>query len=220
MDAGSVDAGVTDAGAVDGTMPSDAGPQRECADVTSAGLLSCDDFASGRAVGWMPEAGEWAVVEGRYVGVGPESADVTGCGASQMVASLREGSTAEDVSVHVAMTSRERVDKVIVLRASDASNRIEINVRAAPYDDLVVQELVDCEVVRLVPEGEVAVPNAVGQTIDVDAALIGSRLTVAVDGTTVLDRELEFANRGAGLQGLAVITRAEAVFDDVWISER
>lgn len=212
----------TDAGGppMMGEGPDAGPPQLDCTAAAGDGLMVCDDFGDGDAQGWEPEAGTWEVIANRYVGIGPMEVGTSSCGASLMSASLRDDSRRRDAAIHVAMTSRRRVDKVIVLRAVDDANRLEINLRADPYGDLVVQELVDCEVVRHVDEGEVEVPHAMDQTIEVDAELIGSHLTVAVDGRTVLDRELEMMTQDPGRQGIAIIDRSETVFDDVWIYER
>lgn len=180
----------------------------------------CDDFGGGAAMGWIPQAGTWEVIDGRYVGVGPMDVEGVECGASRMSASLREGSGAADLALHVRMASRTRADKVVVLRATDAANRIELNFRADPFGDLVVQELVDCEVVFHVEPGEIAVPHAMDAFLEVEVELVGDRLVVVADGETVLDRQIDFANDDEGRQGLAVIDRGATAFDDVYLMER
>ncbi len=181
-----------------------------------AGLAFCADFNDGTADGWRPEGGSWSVVEGRYLGSGPATLDGAECGATLMTASLRDGSESTDLHMHAQLGSLARVDKTLVLRATDASNRIELNFRGDPLNDLVVQELVDCEAVYLTGEGEIATPRT-DERIDVDVELRGQRLVVRIDGDTVLDREFDFANTAEGRAGVAVIDNAMTTFDDVWI---
>lgn len=192
-------------------------PQLDCTELDGTpGMMFCDDFNDGDAAAWVPEGGAFSVEGGRYIGRGPETVGGP-CGASMMTASLREGSSARDVAVHVAMRSLTRVDKVIVLRATDASNRIELNFRADPLNDLVVQELVGCDFIHLTDEGEVVLPHAMEETLHIDVELRGDRLVVVRDGELVLDRSFEFANDGPGLVGVAVIDRAVTSFDSFWV---
>ena len=104
-------------------MCSDLGPLD-----SDASSRTCFDF-SGTSQGssWMPDGGTWTVVNGQYVGTGPDD-PVTCVGAgSLMTASLVDNFSAADVRVHVQMTSVDRPDKVIVLRSRDSGNRIELN---------------------------------------------------------------------------------------------
>lgn len=205
LDAGALDAASADAGP----------PQLTCAELEGP-MDFCDDFAAGAMDAWEAEAGTWSVVDARLLGEGPETLDGLDCGASRMSAALRTGSEASDLAMHVELTAHRRSDQVIVLRASDASNRIELNFRADPYGDLVVQEIVDCEVVFHVPSAMVEVPHAMEQPIAVDVSLVGEHLIVIVDGETVLERDIPFANT-TGRQGVAVIDRARTSFDSVYM---
>jgi hypothetical protein len=193
--------------------------QLECASSEGADATFCDDFNEGEADAWSPEGGSWTVVDGRYVGEGPM--EVGGdCGASLMTASYREGSEATDLSMHVELAAEARLDKTIVLRASDAANRIELNFRGAPINDLIVQELVGCEVVYHSEEGEIAVEQPEGEPIAVDIELEGQHLRVIVDDELVIDRDYEFANTGEGRVGVAVIDQAITTFDSAWMTRR
>jgi len=192
-------------------------PQLDCADVEGKpDIMFCDDFSDGEEASWAPEGGGFSVSGARYVGEGPAEVDGSVCGASRMTASLREGSRSTDVTMHVEMRSLERVDKVLVLRATDDSNRIELNFRADPYNDLIVQELIDCELVYHTTDGEVVVEHAMGTTLEVDVTLRGNRLIVRRKTETVLDREFDFANT-EGDVGVAVIERGVSSFDSVWV---
>ncbi|HEY8428287.1 MAG TPA: hypothetical protein VIL20_07930 [Sandaracinaceae bacterium] len=192
-------------------------PQFSCESMKDRELVFCDDFNDGAAEGWAPEGGSWSVADGRYLGSGPASLDGAECGVTRMTASLREGTEATDVRMHAELGSLARVDKTLVLRAVDPSNRIELNFRDAPYDDLMVQEIVACEARYLTEEGEIAVEQPEGERIEVDVELVGRRLSVRVDGDTVLDREFDFANTAAGRVGVAVIDNATTTFDSVWV---
>lgn len=195
----------------------DGEPQLSCESLEDRDLVFCDDFADGTAAGWTPEGGSWSVVDGRYVGSGPASLDALPCGASRMTASLREGSASTDVRLHAELGSLARVDKTLVLRATDGSNRIELNLRSDPLNDLVVQELVDCEAVFLTEEGSIPVPHGFDERIEVEVELRGEHLRVRVDGEVVLDRDFDFANTEEGQVGVAVIDNAITSFDSVWI---
>lgn len=192
-------------------------PQLACESLEDRDLVFCDDFADGTASAWRPEGGSWSVVDGRYVGSGPASLDAVPCGASRMTASLREGSASTDVRLHAELGALARVDKTLVLRATDGSNRIELNFRSDPLNDLVVQELVDCEAVYLTEEGAIPVPHAFDERIEVEVELRGEHLLVRVDGEVVLDRDFDFANTEEGQVGVAVIDSAITSFDSVWI---
>lgn len=192
-------------------------PQFDCTEMDGrADLVFCDDFSDGEAGSWTASGGNFSVSGGRYVGEGPDEIDGGMCSASMMVASIREGARSRDVRIHAELRSLERVDKVLVLRATDDANRIELNFRAAPYDDLMVQELVDCELIYFTEDGEVPLPHEMNERITVDVELRGDRLTVRRDGELVLDREFSFTNT-EGDVGVAVIERGAAEFDSVWM---
>jgi len=194
-------------------------PQFDCAEMDGrSDIVFCDDFSDGEEASWTAEGGSFSVSGGRYVGEGPEEIDSGMCGASHMVASLREGASSSDVMIHAELRSLERVDKVIVLRATDDANRIELNFRADPYNDLMVQELVDCELIYFTEDGEVPLPHGMDEKLVVDVELRGDRLIVRRDGETVLDQEFAFTNR-EGDVGVAVIERGVASFDSVWVEQ-
>lgn len=193
-----------------------AATQFSCETMAEAeGLVFCDDFNDGEAPFWGPEGGSWTVVEGRYQGLGPAEPDRSTCGASRMTASLRDGHALDDLAMHVELASMRRLDKTIVLRETDASNRIELNFRGDPLNDLIVQELSGCDFVFHTTEGEVPVLHG-DAPIDVDVELLGDRVRVAVDGEPVLDRAFPFTNR-SGRVGVAVIDNARTTFDSVWV---
>ena len=185
----------------------------------------CFDFTNAsEAASWMPDGGTWTVINGQYVAMGP--ADPVTCivGGSNMTASLVDNFSAADVRVHVQMTSIDRPDKVIVLRSRDSGDRIELNFIANyEYDgnllggQLVVQALVNCVQSFLVPLDTISVPHNIGDTITVDLDLVGTELTVNVDGSQVFDGALTTVATDPGGVGLAVITGATTVFDDFWV---
>lgn len=104
----------------------------------------CDEFNSGRAVRWGTEGGIWSVIDRRYVGIPTFDSSHSPCGhpTSQ---SLIRNFRARNVDMRVDLTSLTGVDKFVVLRSTDSDNQIELNFRAAPYGDLVVQEKVACD---------------------------------------------------------------------------
>lgn len=185
----------------------------------TVGLLFCDDFNDGAAPAWAAETGSWRVQDGLYFGSGPDVASTGVCNATLMNATVREGAVARDVLVHAELTSHARADKTIVLRALDASNRVELNFRAAPLDDLIVQEVRDCEETYHTAEGEIPVPHEVGQVLDVEVELREQSLIVTVDGAVVLDREFPLSDR-EGQVGVAVISQGSLTsFDSIWAQQ-
>jgi hypothetical protein len=190
-------------------------PQFECASMEGTpGLMSCNDFNDGATTGWTALGGSWSVDGGRYLGAGPETVLGSECGASLMTASLRDGVALEDVGLHLEMQSVERLDKTLVLRATDPSNRIELNFRGDPINDLMVQELRDCVLVSHTVEGEIPVAHG-ADMIAVDVTLRGEHLTVVVDGAVVVDRTFPFPVR-QGQVGVAVIENSLVRFDSIW----
>jgi hypothetical protein len=190
-------------------------PQFDCTSMEGTpGLMFCEDFNDGLAENWSVEGGDWSVMDGRYLGIAPESVLGSECGASLMTASLYEGLSPENVGFHAEMQGFDRLDKTIVLRAESPSNRIELNFRSDPINDLMVQELRDCELVYHTTEGEIAVPHGTNM-ISVDVELRGDSLVVIVDGQPIVDRTFPFAIR-PGRVGVAVIENSSVVFDSVW----
>jgi hypothetical protein len=191
---------------------------------SDASSRTCFDFGgTSQGSSWMPDGGTWTVVNGQYLGTGPD-APVTCVGAgSSMTASLVDNFSAADVRLHVQMTSLDRPDKVLVLRSKDSGNRIELNFVAA-WDDngtpggnvMVIQELVNCQQSFLVPPNTVSVPHNVGDTLTVDLDLRGTQLTVKVGGAQVFDGAITAATDPGGV-GLAVITGETVRFDDFWV---
>jgi hypothetical protein len=111
-----------------------------------------------------------------------------------------------------------------VLRARPGGNRIELNfVANYIYEGedrggaLHISELVNCVNTVYVDANAVSnrvlIPHAVGQAIVVDLQLVGTRLTVMVDGKQVFDNTLPVSTT-AGSVGFAVFREAETEFDD------
>lgn len=211
-------AGAAGAGGAIGAGGAGAGPSIE---------RTCVDFNDPTSVsGWQPDGGEWTFVNEGYVGAGPPLESVT-CGetGSLMTASLLPDVVATDLRVRAQLTSVQRVDKVIVLRARDSSNRVELNFRASFDDngtpqggDLVVQELVDCLRVERIAPGELPAAHEVGESIDVDISLRGQQLTVLVNGAPVLggvQGVLPTLTSGPGGVGVGVIADGITRFDDL-----
>lgn len=186
--------------------------------VTSAGAR-CTDFNDGTAPGWVPEGGNWGVSGGAYTGEVP-SLSGSSCGVSLMMTSMFREITARDVRVELDMMSNIRVDKVIVLRGIDPSNRIELNFRAKYVEesdgDLVVQELVDCEQIQYTPEYQIDVPHQIGQAIHAEIRLVGDMLSVWIDDELILMDSYPFADR-AGNVGIGLIEGGTATFDNIII---
>ena len=172
----------------------------------------CDDFSDGTDTRWSPQGGAWEVVDNEYVGTAGSDACATGFSSNETL--IRDLQVA-DVELRVDMRSQQRVDKGIVLRSTGPGDQIELNLRADPYNDLVVQELAACQFVLL--EFAAQIPHQMQQAIDVHAKLVGDRLVVWIDGDLVLDRSFPFQAK-SGSVGLAVI-RDDGItaFDNVQV---
>jgi hypothetical protein len=188
----------------------------------------CFDFgASSDAAAFTPEAGVWSVVDGRYQGTGPEMAASCEADGTWMSGSIVPGLSAADVRVRVELTGVGSADKVLILRSAGSGDRIELNFRAnygsgEPMlgGDLIVQELVGCAGAFRIPEGEVPIPHAITDTLQVEVELRGQSLTVNVDGEVVLDTVFTTPNllrTGAGNVGLGVFIGGTVQFDNLLI---
>ena len=172
-----------------------------------------DDFGDGTAARWTTDAGSWSVAKGQYLGGSTQASGCQGLGPNQ---SLIRDLPARDVDLQLDMTSLTGVDKGVILRSAGPENQLELNFRAerpgAFPADLVVQEIANCARTFHVPEFAVFIPHQVGQTVHVRIRLIGSQLTVWMDGATVLDHAFPFAER-TGQVGVAV--QGVTAFDNV-----
>jgi len=188
----------------------------------------CYDFADpASAADFNPEAGTWVISNGSYDASGPSEQVTCPGGAfagSGMSASVLANLSALNVRVHAKMTSVQGPDKVLVLRSRPGGNRIELNFVANYTDNGVVQggflnisELVDCVNTTYLTADSgnaVLIPHAIGQAIVVDVELVGSHLTVLVDGKNVFDDVVPVAI-AAGSVGFAVFRDAETQYDDL-----
>lgn len=178
---------------------------------------ACLDWNDTTTPGLEVEGGRWEVRGGMIVGFGPDSPSGD-CTASLMSHALVPAVTAQDQRVRARLSSLARVDKVITLRSVDPANRVQVNFRATDtdgsYGDLMVQEIRDCVFTVFTGEGEIPIPHALGEAIDVELELVGTRLMVQVDGQTVFEREVPVVER-AGQIGFGIIDRSTTVFDDV-----
>lgn len=199
-------------------------------DARDSGVMqqTCLDFSDPAAsAAFTPEAGTWTVSRGSYDARGPSEQVVCPGGAdggSGMTASLLAGVSAQDVRIHAKLTSMVSPDKVLVLRSRPGGNRIELNFLANyTYEGeerggaMHVSELVNCVNTTYVDANasvkEVQIAHAIGQPIVVDLRLVGTRLTVVVDGKQVFDRTLPVSTT-TGSVGFAVFREAETQFDD------
>lgn len=222
MDTAAMDTATVDTAAVEVAAPFCASRGNSA----DGGVLQelCYDFTDPASAGdFVPEAGTWVIANGAYQGTGP-TAQVT-CpngNGSLMTASVLRNLSAQDVRVHVKMTSIDAPDKVLVLRSRAGGNRIELNFRANFVDDtgvaqggeLYIDGLVDCANPTYVGLGVVPVPHAIGQAIVADVQLVGQHLTAAVDGKTVYDDTLSQLPVAPGSVGFAVFQEGTAQFDD------
>lgn len=191
-----------------------------CDDLESDPLL-CVDFNDGEATGFTWEGGEWEVVDGRLVGYGPD-APPGACTDSLMTHAVVSDAVAQDVIVTLEMTAIDRVDKVLLLRSVDGANRLQLNFRALTrdgnYGDLMVQQIDGCVFTLLTTEGELPIGHEMGEKIDVEVRLIGTNLTVKVDGHDVVNRDFPNIVVRSGAVGLGVIDHATSVFDDLVVT--
>ena len=211
------DAGVRDGGPVHDVGAHDTALLGEfaCSELApTTSMRFCADFNDSRATGWTSQAGTWVVRDRRYLGAGPDFAPLE-CEASGVGSSLVDRFSATDVRIQADLQSIIGVDKVIVLRHTDASNRIEINLRAEfefPHmsgmfiNDLMVTELsgdgVTCTQTLHTEENEILVTHRIGETIRIDLELVGNHLRVLADEVLVVDRDFEFANTAGGRVGV------------------
>ena len=170
----------------------------------------CDDFSDGTDANWLPQGGLWEVIDNEYVGTGVQDACATGFSSNEtLIRDLR----ARNVELRVDLRSQQRVDKGIVLRSTGPGEQIELNFRADPFNDLVVQEVVACNLELLSFD---PIPHQMGQTIEVQVRLIGDVLEVWIDGELVLSRCYDF-RATSGSVGLAVIDDGVSAFDNVQV---
>lgn len=219
-DTGRPDSGVPDGGYFSCSMLSTSTVTSSTSTTSTSTPIFCQDFNAGTSTAWIPEGdSDWSVIGGEYVG-SVTSTRTSSCGASLMMTSMFQPISARNVSVELDMRSIARADKIVVLRGLDGSNRIELNFRAqfvTPYPgDLVVQELRSCQQISHAPIFTILVPHQSGQTIHAEITLIADRLTVVVDGTTVLDTSYGLADR-TGRIGVGVIEGGAAAFDNIVI---
>jgi hypothetical protein len=156
----------------------------------------------------------WTVEDGEYVGEGTFNPTCSGISFDELNGTLIRNLEASNVDIRVDMRSIERVDKGIILRSTGPDNQIELNFRADPFSDLIVQELVDCEFITHLPEFEVLIPHQEGETIHTRVKLIRNHLQVWINGRLVLNRSFPFAAMRGGV-GLAVIEGGITAFDNV-----
>jgi len=185
----------------------------------------CYDFSDpASAADFTPEAGTWVVSNGSYNASGPPVQVTCSDGGSGMTASVLSDLSAQDVRVHAKITSVMGPDMVLVLRSRPGGNRIELNFVANYIDQgeaqggaLNISEMVDCVNATYLAgnasTGRVEIPHAIGQAIVIDVQLIGTRLTVAMDGNQIFDNTLPVST-AAGSVGFAVFRNAQMQFDD------
>jgi hypothetical protein len=185
-----------------------------CEGTGHEGGFFCDDFSSGTAGQWEPQVGTWTVEDGEYVGEG--TFDRTTCSGLQ--GTLIRNLEASNVDIRVDMRSIQRVDKGIILRSNGPDNQIELNFRADPFGDLVVQQLVDCKQTLLLDIFQVLIPHQVGETIHTRVKLIRNHLQVWINGGLVLNRSFPFTATRGGV-GLTTIDGGITAFDNVEVHE-
>lgn len=184
----------------------------------------CFDFGtSDSSTRWLVEGGQWAVSSGAYVGSGPATPLSCVQTGSQITAALVTGFSARDLRLHAQLTGVQRADKVVVLRARDPQNRVELNFRAG-YDDggtrrggdLVIQELRNCVQTLHVGPGTLSIPHELGETLVVELELRGASLGVWVEGRQIFQGEVPIST-SAGAVGVGVISGGITRFDDLFV---
>ncbi|HEY4219882.1 MAG TPA: hypothetical protein VGO62_01035 [Myxococcota bacterium] len=187
----------------------------KCSDLDGT-ETACVDFNDGNKHGFSGEAGTWDVVDGRYLGWGPDDNPTT-CADSLITHAIFPAVNAQDLTVHAQLASIKRVDKVLVLRSVDQGNRLQINFRArdagGEYGDVMVQEVKDCVFSKFTNDGQIPLDNELGDALDVDVTLAGQHITVVAGGKTLLDAD-EPITVQAGKVGVGVIDHSESMFDN------
>ena len=184
-----------------------------CATQPTGPNFFCDDFEDGAAEEWEPIGATWTVERNVYTGRAGVESDQCNTGFSSNESLIRE-LRATDVDVTLEMHSIQRVDKGLVLRSTDPGNQIELNFLAAPYNVLAVQHSIDCvqEYLSFVP-----FEHQLGEIIKVRVRLVGQRLQVWVNGSSLVDAEFPVRTT-AGSVGMVVITElGYSVFDNVHV---
>lgn len=194
----------------DPSVAESSGPPSQISTAADCNADFCDDFSDGTDAKWNPQGGLWEVADNEYAGTGVQDACNTGFSSNE---TLVRDLSARDVELRVDMRSLERVDKGIVLRSTGPSDQVELNFRAAPFSDLVVQEVIACDLHLLSFD---PLPHEMGQTIDVQVRLVGNILKVWMDGELVLERCYDF-RASSGAVGLAVINDGVSAFDNVQV---
>jgi hypothetical protein len=191
----------------DPSVAESSGPPSQISTAADCNADFCDDFSDAK---WNPQGGLWEVADNEYAGTGVQDACNTGFSSNE---TLVRDLSARDVELRVDMRSLERVDKGIVLRSTGPSDQVELNFRAAPFSDLVVQEVIACDLHLLSFD---PLPHEMGQTINVQVRLVGDILKVWMDGELVLERCYDF-RASSGAVGLAVINDGVSAFDNVQV---
>jgi hypothetical protein len=183
---------------------------------------ACVDFTDGKSDQFVTEGGEWQVIDGRYIGWGPDAA-APPCADSLMTHAIFQQVEAQDFSLHAQLDSVKRVDKVITFRSADPANRVQINFRDVDaqghFGDVMVQEIKNCVFTKFTHDGQIPLPHPMNNPIAVDLDVQGAHLTVKVDGNTVIDADEPFAVR-SGKIGFGVIDHSETVFDDFVVRKK
>jgi hypothetical protein len=196
-------------------------------DTPAAGVLQqlCYDFTNASSgADFSVEAGTWTVADGTYNSNDIPSRDPCNGNGTVMSASVLRNLSAQDVRVHAKLTSVAGPDKVVVLRARSGGNRLELNFRAKFTDEGVVQggdlsifDITNCSVKTYADGSTILIPHEIEQSIVVDITLIGSQLTVVVDGKQVFNQALSGVSMTAGSVGFASFRDAETKFDDLLV---
>lgn len=164
----------------------------------------------------LGEDGIFEIVDGRLVGHGPDAGE----DESLMTHLILPEFTGKDLHISLETTSMQRVDKVLLLRSVDSSNRLQLNFRAltgdGDYGDLIVQETRDGVFTLLTDPGEIPIGHELGETIKIEVWLINKYLRVRVNDEVVVSRDFNIA-MVTGRMGVGVIDHSLTVFDDLVI---
>jgi hypothetical protein len=137
--------------------------------------LFAEDFDDGTADGFSPVGPGWQVVDGTY------RCETTGF---EVYSSSLFGDPAwSDVSISFDIRAEDSVNHLLRLRVNDFEDYYQINLRAGPFHDVLLERVMNTrrDILALAP-----VTFAGSQWHHVDVVVSGHRFEVYLDGTPVL----------------------------------
>ena len=142
----------------------------------SAEILLWEDFEDGVADGFVEIDPYWSVLDGAYR-----------CyvyGANTFTLSAAGDGTWSDYSVDCDIRASGSINQVVAFRLQDRHNFYDLNLRADPYNDVVLSKVVGGSDAwnRFAP-----LPNTIGEWHHLHVSCEGNRIKVGIDGESLFD---------------------------------